>query len=70
VFLAGTITHVVLPLGEVGIQRLPNEDPVMAALSANLRVPGFYFSRECLRALRRNSGNNGCSATDAVRSGS
>lgn len=42
-FVASAITHMALPLGEVGIQRLPNEEAVVAALRENLRDRGFYF---------------------------
>jgi len=42
-FLAGIITHVLLPLGEVGIQRLPAEDPVTAALRAVVPNRGLYY---------------------------
>ena len=30
------IAHVVLPLGEVGVHQMPNEQPVLAALSASV----------------------------------
>ncbi|MEK7404507.1 MAG: hypothetical protein AAB225_05320 [Acidobacteriota bacterium] len=42
-FLASTITHVVLPLGEVGIQSLPNEEAVVPVLRDNIRECGLYF---------------------------
>lgn len=42
-FLAGFITHAVLPLGEVGIQSLPNEEAVAPVLRANIRECGLYF---------------------------
>ncbi len=42
-FLAGAITHVVLPLGEVGIQSLPNEEAIIPALRDNIRECGMYF---------------------------
>ena len=55
VFLAGllggvvmfawmTLAHVVFPLGQVGVQEIPNEAPVLAAMQASLgQNPGFYF---------------------------
>ncbi|HKZ53733.1 MAG TPA: hypothetical protein VJ085_10695 [Candidatus Acidoferrales bacterium] len=42
-FVWGAISHMVLPLGEVGIKVMPNEQPVIAAMRENLREPGFYF---------------------------
>ena len=42
-FLAGTFTHVVLPLGDAGIKLLPNEAPIVAAIKSNLNDPGLYY---------------------------
>lgn len=42
-FLWGSLAHVVLPLGEVGLQSLPNEEPVVEAMRANITAPGLYF---------------------------
>lgn len=42
-FLWGFLAHAVLPLGEVGLQSLPNEEPVMEAMRANITAPGIYF---------------------------
>lgn len=42
-FVWGFISHMLLPLGEVGIKVMPNEEPVMAAMSESLSEPGFYF---------------------------
>lgn len=42
-FLWGSISHLVLPLGEIGIKTIPNEAGVMAAMRANLSERGFYF---------------------------
>ena len=42
-FLWQSVSHLVLPLGEVGIKRIGNEDAVVAALRENIRQPGFYF---------------------------
>jgi len=35
-YLWSFIAHVVLPLGQVGVQELPNEPPVLSALSASV----------------------------------
>lgn len=42
-FIWGAISHMVLPLGEVGIRELPNEDAVVTALRGNVQEAGFYF---------------------------
>ncbi len=42
-FLWGGLSHVVLGLGEVGVQYLPQQQPVMDALKASVPQSGFYF---------------------------
>ncbi len=42
-FLWQSVSHLVLPLGEMGIKRIGNEDGVVAALRQNIQQPGFYF---------------------------
>jgi hypothetical protein len=42
-FLAGSFTHVVLPLGHAGIKQFPNEEPVVAAIKSNVPDSGLYF---------------------------
>jgi len=42
-FLWGAFSHMVLPLGEVGLQGIPNEDQVLSALSTNIQGAGLYF---------------------------
>ena len=42
-FLWQSVSHLVLPLGDVGIKRIGNEDAVIAALRENISQPGFYF---------------------------
>jgi hypothetical protein len=42
-FAWGALSHTVLPLGEVGIQFLPQEQVVMDALKASTPQAGFYF---------------------------
>ncbi len=42
-FIWQSISHLALPLGEVGISRIGNEGAVVSALRANVQQPGFYF---------------------------
>lgn len=42
-FLWGGLAHMVLGLGEVGIQYLPQQQPVMDALKTSVPQSGFYF---------------------------
>jgi hypothetical protein len=42
-FIASFIIHVVLPIGEMGIKSLPNEDAVIAAMKQNITEHGIYF---------------------------
>lgn len=43
-FIWGSIAHVVLPLGTVGISEIPNEAPVLAAMQASMgTTSGLYF---------------------------
>jgi len=42
-FLWGGLSHMVLGLGNVGIQNLPQQQPVMDALKAAVPQSGFYF---------------------------
>src|ERR1051326_1296260 len=42
-FIWGFVSHELLPLGELGVKVMPNEDVVTAALQTNLgEDPGFY----------------------------
>jgi hypothetical protein len=43
VFFWGFVSHMVLPLGEMGIRQIPNEGPVIGAMRDTIREPGFYF---------------------------
>jgi hypothetical protein len=43
VFIWGFVSHVILPLGEVGIRQIPNEDAVVGAVKDSISEPGFYF---------------------------
>jgi hypothetical protein len=42
-FMASFVTHTVLPIGEMGVKNLPNEDTVVAAMKQSISEPGFYF---------------------------
>ena len=42
-FVWGSVSHLALGLGEIGIKELPNEQPVLASLRAGISEPGFYF---------------------------
>ena len=37
------VSHMLLPLGHIGIQQVPNEDPILDAMRANIQQPGLYF---------------------------
>ena len=37
------VSHMFLPLGHIGIQQVPNEDPILDAMRANIQQPGLYF---------------------------
>src|SRR5437762_11490399 len=43
VFFWGSIAHVVLPIGKMGIRQIPNEDSVIGAMRNAIQEPGFYF---------------------------
>src|SRR5436190_22537320 len=42
-FIWGSVSHLGLGLGEIGIKELPNEPAVLAALKTGISDPGFYF---------------------------
>jgi hypothetical protein len=42
-FVWSSVAHMALPIGEMGVKVMPNEDAVMAAMKSNLSEPGFYF---------------------------
>jgi hypothetical protein len=42
-FMWGAVSHMVLHIGDAGLQSMPNEAAVSAALKANISEPGFYF---------------------------
>lgn len=43
VFVWGFVSHVVLPLGEIGFDSLPNDQPVISALEGSVPESGLYF---------------------------
>ena len=43
VFLWGAFSHMVLPLGEVGVKTIPNEDAVIELLGSSMTEPGLYL---------------------------
>ena len=42
VFFWGFVAHMLLPLGEIGLQSIPNEEDVAAAMKKDVREPGLY----------------------------
>jgi hypothetical protein len=38
----GFLTHMVLPLGEMGVRKLPDEPAVFAPIRSTVKEPGFY----------------------------
>jgi hypothetical protein len=60
VFLWMLVAHVALPLGEVGVSRLPDEAALLAPLAERLREPGLYvFPGETDSARREEAYRNG-----------
>jgi hypothetical protein len=43
VFIAGSLCHTVLGLGEVGVKTIPQEDAVLAGMRAAILDSGFYI---------------------------
>ena len=43
IFFWGYVSHMVLPLGEMGLHTIPNEDNLLAAIKKDVREPGLYF---------------------------
>ncbi len=42
-FLWGSLAHIILEVGNVGIKEIPQEELVVSAMRANIHEPGFYF---------------------------
>jgi hypothetical protein len=43
IFFWGFVSHMLLPLGEMGLQTIPNEDTLTAAMKKAVSEPGLYF---------------------------
>ena len=43
VFAWGAFSHMVLPLGTIGIHSLPDEEAITSAFRHGIARPGFYF---------------------------
>ena len=43
IFFWGFVAHMLLPLGEMGLQSIPNEGDLAAAMKKDVREPGLYF---------------------------
>ena len=61
-FVWESVAHMVLPLGEMGISSLPNDEAMRAALAAQLgNADGLFFYPTCADgARRRRRGRGGC----------
>jgi len=42
-FVWGAVAHMALPLGEIGLQSLPNDEVLMLAMRAGMPQSGLYF---------------------------
>lgn len=42
-FIWSSIDHMLLPIGELGVKSITNEDAVIAAMKANITEDGFYI---------------------------
>jgi hypothetical protein len=42
-FFWGFVAHMLLPLGEIGLQSIPNEEDLTAAIKKDVRETGLYF---------------------------
>ena len=43
IFFWGFASHMLLPIGEMGLRLIPNEDDVVAALKKDVHEAGLYF---------------------------
>jgi hypothetical protein len=43
VFFWGFVSHMLLPVGEMGILNIPNEESVLGAMRNSIQRPGFYL---------------------------
>jgi hypothetical protein len=42
-FFWGFVSHMLLPLGELGLQSIPTDENLTAAIKQDIREPGLYF---------------------------
>jgi hypothetical protein len=42
-FFWGAFSHMVLPLGKMGVRQLSQEEPMLEAVRGSVHEPGFYF---------------------------
>jgi len=42
-FLWGWVAHMLLPIGDMGLKTIPNEEAVLAAMKDSIHDPGLYF---------------------------
>ena len=43
IFFWGFVAHMLLPLGELGLRTIPNEDELIATIKKDVREPRLYF---------------------------
>lgn len=43
VFVWGAVSHMILPLGDMGMKTMPNEEAVITSMKESLRESGLYF---------------------------
>jgi hypothetical protein len=43
IFFWGFVSHMLLPIGEMGLKSLPHEEALNAAIKADVAEPGLYF---------------------------
>jgi len=43
VFIWGMVSHMLLPIGEVGVKMMPNETAVVEKMKENITAPGVYL---------------------------
>ena len=42
IFFWGFVSHMLLPIGDMGLRTIPNEDDLVAAMKKDVREPGLY----------------------------
>jgi hypothetical protein len=43
IFFWGFVSHMMLPLGEMGLKAVPNEEALLTAIKSDVPEPGLYF---------------------------